>query len=88
MNTVSKPMRLAVLAFSLMLLAGYVSFSQSRGRDEAVKAKEEFMMPSSKVLTQPVFSTRKTHVEAEAAVQVFPVIPDSHESKTTGSGMP
>lgn len=59
MKTPSKLVRIGVLASSLTLLTVYVIHSQSIGRNAAPQAEEKFMLPSSKALTQPVFSTRK-----------------------------
>ena len=58
MKPSSKIVRVIGVMSSLTLLTVYVIHSQSRGRMEAPK-KEKFMLPSSKALTQPVFSTRK-----------------------------
>ncbi len=59
MKTRSKLVGALVLASSLTLLAVYVIYSQSRGRMVAPQTEEKFMLPSSKSLTQPIFSTRK-----------------------------
>lgn len=67
MKTTSKLFRIAVLASSLTLLTAYVIHSQSRGRNAVPQAEEKFMLPSSKALTQPVFSTRKVESNTVAA---------------------
>jgi hypothetical protein len=59
MKQTSKLVRFAVLALSLTLLTVYVVYSQSRGRMATPKTEEEFVPPSSKALTHPVFSTSK-----------------------------
>jgi hypothetical protein len=59
MKTPSKLVRIGILVSSLTLLTSYVIYSQSRGRNAAPQAEEKFILPSSKALTQPVFSTRK-----------------------------
>jgi hypothetical protein len=59
MNIPSKLARLGVLALSLTLLAGYVIYTQSKGQAAAQKPEQGFMIPSSKALTQPVFTVRK-----------------------------
>ncbi|WP_395743372.1 hypothetical protein [Prosthecobacter sp.] len=64
MKTRSKLVRLAVLALSLALLAAYVIYAQSKSRTAKQEASEEFMLPSSKALTRPVFVTRETETTA------------------------
>jgi hypothetical protein len=59
MKPSSKIVRVIGVISSLTLLTTYVIYSQSRGRNAAPQAEEKFMLPSSKALTQPVFSTRK-----------------------------
>jgi hypothetical protein len=59
MKPSSKIVRVIGVISSLTLLTTYVIYSQSRGRNAAPQAEEKFILPSSKALTQPVFSTRK-----------------------------
>ncbi|WP_395747970.1 hypothetical protein [Prosthecobacter sp.] len=61
MKTRSKLIQIGGLVTSLALLAGYVIYAQSKGRTEARETKEEFVFPSSKSLTSPVFSTSKAN---------------------------
>jgi hypothetical protein len=86
MKNTSKLARTAVLVSSLTLLVGYVIYSQSRGRTAVQKTEKEFMLPSSKALTNPVFTTSKTRPSADAdsapTTLVFPVIPDSKNGST------
>lgn len=67
MKTPSKLVRIGVLASSLTLLTVYVIHSQSRGQIASPQAEEKFMLPSSKALTQPIFSTRKVESPSLAA---------------------
>lgn len=67
MKTPSKFVRVAVLTSSLTLLTAYVIHSQSKGQTAAPKTEEKFMLPSSKALTQPVFSIRKVESDILAA---------------------
>lgn len=67
MTRPSKLVRIAVLASSLTLLTVYMIHSQSRGRMAAPQTEKKFMLPSSKALTQPVFSTRKLESNPLAA---------------------
>jgi len=60
MRTPAKFIRIGVLVLSLALLAGYVIYAQSKSRTVEQEARKEFMLPSSKALTRPVFSTSKT----------------------------
>ena len=64
MRTSSKLIRIVVLASSLMLLTIYVVCSQYPGRMAAAKSQEKFMLPGSKSLTGPVFSTETLESEA------------------------
>ncbi|WP_395735839.1 hypothetical protein [Prosthecobacter sp.] len=59
MNLPSKLTRLGVLVLSLTLLSAYVIHTQSKGQAAEQEPEPEFIMPSSKALTQPVFSVRK-----------------------------
>ena len=67
MKTPSKFVRIAVLASSLTLLTAYVIHSQSKGRAAVPKTEEKFMLPGSKSLTQPIFSTREVESSSLAA---------------------
>ena len=67
MKPTSMIVRVIVVMSSLTLLTAYVIHSQSRGRNAAPQAEEKFMLPSSKALTQPVFSTRKVESTTLAA---------------------
>ncbi|MFC5456651.1 hypothetical protein [Prosthecobacter fluviatilis] len=72
MKPPSKLVRLAVLVSSLTLLTVYVVHSQSRGQMASPQTEEKLMFPSSKALTQPVFSTRKVKSNTVAADTLAP----------------
>lgn len=63
MSIPGKFIRTAVLVSSLALLTGYVIYAQSKSRTAEQEARKEFMLPSSKALTRPVFSTSKTEAK-------------------------